>query len=201
MAGHSDESHKSFVTRCGQRFDGAARGKGFIPFLWLHQVVELDEVDAIDAEAGQRLFELASGRSTTALTGFGGQKYFVAMRFQPRGKAQLGVAVSRCRIDVIETRCKNLGKNAVSHFLAATSQRCGAKDHPRAQMSGTAKNESFDHLGSLGSATKFADEMGTGEHRGVARWIVRRRAGGQACHFAVEVGVMKERHALPAAAQ
>jgi hypothetical protein len=70
----ADVAHEALVAGAGQRFDGAAGAVGDLPLARLHQVVELHEVDRVDLQSLQRLFELPSGPVALALAGLGGDE-------------------------------------------------------------------------------------------------------------------------------
>ena len=83
----------------GQRLDRPAGAVGHLPLVLLDQVVELDEVDLVDAHALERALEAGPGAVAAAVAGLGGDEEVVGGGGQPGRQAQLGVAVAwrRCR--------------------------------------------------------------------------------------------------------
>ena len=53
MPGDADEPAQAFVAGLGQRLDRTARPEGDVPLLGLDEVVQLDEVDLVDPQAGR----------------------------------------------------------------------------------------------------------------------------------------------------
>ena len=68
----------------------------------LDEVVQLDEVDLVDAEPLERALQLAPGAVAVALAGLRRQEELVAVVGEERRQAQLRLAVRRGRVDVVD---------------------------------------------------------------------------------------------------
>lgn len=79
MAGHTNEPDQSFVAGLGQSLHCTVGTVGLLPVVLFDQVVELDEIDMVDAESFER--QLQFGPSTTAgsIAGLGCKKDLAAM--------------------------------------------------------------------------------------------------------------------------
>ena len=93
VAGHPDVAGQPLVPGRGERLDGAPGREGNPVLLGFDQVVELDQVDVVDAQSGQRALQLGPGAVTGPLTGLGGQEHLVAVLREERGEPQLGVTI------------------------------------------------------------------------------------------------------------
>ena len=93
VAGDADEPHESLVARLRQRFDRAARAVCSVELVGLDEVVQLDEVDAVDTETFERPLELASCRRAVAFARLGGEEVLGAMVGEVRAQSNLGLAI------------------------------------------------------------------------------------------------------------
>jgi hypothetical protein len=58
VAGDADEAHKAFLARLDRRLEGAVCAQRGLPIDHVHQIVQLDRVDAVDPEAIERSADL-----------------------------------------------------------------------------------------------------------------------------------------------
>ena len=68
----------------------------------MHEAVQLDQVDLIDAHALERAPDLLARRRVGALASLRGEEEVAAVLAHPRREAQLGVAVARGGVDVVD---------------------------------------------------------------------------------------------------
>src|SRR5207249_11985327 len=94
VAGDADEPRQPLVPRANERLQRAAGAVGDLPLVLLDEVVQLDEVDMVDAEPLERQLEAGARAGAGALAGLGGEEELVAARRQPWRQPQLGVAVA-----------------------------------------------------------------------------------------------------------
>ena len=61
MPGDADMAHEAFLPGTHQRLERAARPVGDLPLVLLDEVVQLDQVDAVDAEPDEGALETCPG--------------------------------------------------------------------------------------------------------------------------------------------
>jgi len=89
--------------------------------------VELQQVDAIDAQAFERAADLAARAGVAALSRLGGEEEAVAVAFHPGADAQLGVAVGGGHVDVVHAGGEQLLERAVGLLLAGAPSAAAPK--------------------------------------------------------------------------
>ena len=99
VAGHADEAHEALVARLDRRLERAAGAQRGLPLDHVDEVVQLDQVDLVDAEPVERAADLLACAGAVALAGLGREEELLAVLRQPGRDPQLGVAVAtrRCR--------------------------------------------------------------------------------------------------------
>src|SRR5215211_9514184 len=102
MTGDADEPGEALVASTSQRLDGAAPSVRDLPFVFLDEVVELDEIDVVDAHARQRALEAGPCLVTGAVAGLCGQEHVGATLGEERRQAQLRFAVGGGGVDVVD---------------------------------------------------------------------------------------------------
>src|SRR6476646_8081660 len=145
MPGDADESRQSLVARLRERLDRATRCMGGCPLVLFDQVVELDEIDGVDAHALQRAFQRRPGAGTVAVTGLGGEEELRSSGGQPRRQPQFGIAVTGGNVEVVDAELVQDRKQLVGALLAHAAKRRGAEDHSTAQVSGATEWLLRDH--------------------------------------------------------
>src|ERR1700737_4464225 len=101
VPGYADVSHQALLTCLDARVECTPRAEGGIPLDRVGEVMELNEIDPIHAQALERKMDLALRRVIRATSRLGGEEKAIAVRFQPGRKPQLSVAVPRGPIDVM----------------------------------------------------------------------------------------------------
>ena len=102
VAGDADEADETLVARLDGRFERAAFAQRSLPLDHVDEVVQLEQVDAIDAEPVERAADLLARAGAVALPGLRREEEPVAVLAQPRREPQLRVAVRRSGVDVID---------------------------------------------------------------------------------------------------
>jgi hypothetical protein len=87
VPGDPDGAHEAIVAGPPQRLHRTAGCEGHLPLLRLDEVVELDQVDPVHAEARQRPLEAGPGALAGAVGGLGGEEEGARVGGQPRGQA------------------------------------------------------------------------------------------------------------------
>ena len=86
VTGYPDEPDQSLVAGPRQRLDGAAGSMRRLPLVFFDQIVELDEVDPVDAEACEASLETGPSAGAGPFVRFGGHEEPVAVREPARGR-------------------------------------------------------------------------------------------------------------------
>ena len=99
VAGDADEPHEPLVACRGERLDRTARTERDLPLVGLDEVVQLDQVDLVDAHPLERSFQLGPRRRRPPFAGLRGEEHVRAVVGEPRPQPILGLAVRppRCR--------------------------------------------------------------------------------------------------------
>ncbi len=117
VPGHADEPDEPLVPGTGQGLDRATRSVGGLPLVWLDEIVQLDEVDGVDAEAGQREFEAGARPVARAIFGLGCEEEPIPVRRHPWRDPKFGVAVGGRRVDVVDAEFEQHRKDLVGALL------------------------------------------------------------------------------------
>ena len=145
VPGDADEARQAFVARPRQRLDGAAGPEGHVPLVGLDQVVELDQVDVVDAQPLERPLELGPRRVAAALAGLGGEEELVGASRHPRRQSQLGVPVRRRHVEVVDARLQQDRQQLVGCLLAHRRERRATEDDPAALVARASESRAVDH--------------------------------------------------------
>src|SRR5206468_7581387 len=113
VTGDADETDEALVARLDRCFERAALAQRGLPLDRIDEVVQLEQVDAVDAEAVERAADFLARARAIALAGLCRQEETVAMLRQQRGKPELGVAVRRRGVDVVDAVLEELLERAV----------------------------------------------------------------------------------------
>ena len=80
MAGDADEAHEALVAGLDGGLERAAGAERDVPLDHVDEVVQLDRVDVVDAQAVERAADLLARRRVRALAGLGGDEELARMR-------------------------------------------------------------------------------------------------------------------------
>src|SRR5258708_13996525 len=147
MAGDADEARESGLACLDRGREGAVGTEGGLPIRRIDEVVQLDQVDMIGAEAAQRLADLIPSAPIGALPRLRGEKEPVPTgATEPRCDPELGVAVAGRGVQVGESVPIDQGARAIGIALGRLRQGGAAENRPRAEVPGTAEPRPLDHL-------------------------------------------------------
>src|SRR5207249_4977710 len=127
VPGDADAAHQALLPRLDERFERTARTQRRLPLAFLDQVVQLNQVDVVDAQAFERAMQaLARGR-IGSLSRLCSQEEALAMPSHPGTDAQLRVAVGCGGVDVIDAVLEEEIENLIGLFSGHTPERGGAE--------------------------------------------------------------------------
>ena len=87
VARDADEADEPLVARLDRGAQGAVLAKRDIPFVRVHEAVQLDQVDLVDAQALERVADLLARRRVLALARLRGQEEALAVLARARERA------------------------------------------------------------------------------------------------------------------
>src|SRR5262249_58056545 len=91
------------------------------------EVVGLQQVDVVDPEPIERVPDLFACPGVVALASLRGQEDLRAVLLQPRREPKLGVAVRRCRVDVVDAMAEHRRERHVGLPLGYTASAAAPK--------------------------------------------------------------------------
>src|SRR4029079_1642623 len=101
VPGDADEADKALASGLDCRLERTALAQCGFPFDHVDEVVQLNQVDLVDAEAVKRAPDLFASSRVRSLAGLRREEYLVAVVLEPRRQPQLRVSVRRSRVDVV----------------------------------------------------------------------------------------------------
>jgi hypothetical protein len=110
-----------------------------IPLVGVHQRVQLDQVEGIDAQAVERAVDFLTRLGVGALARLRRQKEVLAVTRHPRPDAQFSIAVGGRRVDMIDAIFEQQIERAVGLGLGHGAERGGAKERDGAHVAGAPK--------------------------------------------------------------
>ena len=102
VAGDADEADETFVACFDGRFDRATFAQRGLPLDHVDEVVELEQVDMIDAEPVERAANLLAAPARSRWPVFVARKNRSRCWREPRREPQLRVAVRGSGVDVVD---------------------------------------------------------------------------------------------------
>ena len=124
--------------------------------------MQLNQVDTIDRHPVERMANLLACRCIRPLARLGCEEEAVTVLAEPGSESELGLAVARGSVDVIDPVLEQKWQRAICLFLRHGSERCRAEDHARARMSGRAEWSRLDHVdGVRGGLLPVAEQLGS----------------------------------------
>src|SRR6516225_7922251 len=145
VPGDAYEPHQALFARFDAGFKRTVRTESDVPFDWISQAVELNQINSFHAHPLKGLVDLALGIVIRALAGFRGEKEASRMSFKPGRDSQLRVTVPRGDVNVVNTVAQQHFKGLVCFLLGDSRQGRTSKDRSRALMSGTSKDLLRNH--------------------------------------------------------
>ena len=128
VPGDAEEAHQPGVARLDRRAQRALGSHRQLPLVLLHEVVELEQVDGGDAQALEGAADLVARAGVAALAGLRREEEVGAVALHPGADAELGVAVGRGGVDVVDARGEELGERAVGLLLGHEREGRGAEE-------------------------------------------------------------------------
>ncbi len=134
------------LVACGEeRGDGTVWGERGAPFVVFDEVVQLHEVDRVDAHAFEAAFETGPGFGAGAVACLGGQEDLVAMVGEPWCKPILRGAVGGGGVDVVDAPTAHDVERGVGSVLAHPTERSGSEDQSATAVAGSAEGGGGKH--------------------------------------------------------
>jgi hypothetical protein len=145
VPGNADEAHEPLRPRLDQRFERASGSECGFPLLFIDEIVHLDQIDVVNAQSFERAMHTVARAAVGSIAGLGSEEEALAMLAHPRANSQLGLAVRRGRVDMIDAVLEQRLEHRVRLRLVHRAQRGGAEDDSRALMTGLAECTCLNH--------------------------------------------------------
>jgi len=152
VPGDTDETDEALLARLDRRFERSARTERGLPLDHVDEVVQLEQVDRVDAEPVERPPDLLARPYAVAAAGLRGQEESLPVTSEPRRKAQLGLAVRGGGVDVVHTELDQRLQGIVGLGLGDRRERGRAEDRAGALVARRAERSPGDHHPTLAKA-------------------------------------------------
>ena len=117
VAGDADEPCEAFLSSLTRSSKGTVLAERQLPFGGVDEAVKLNEIDMIDGHPVERAADLLTCRCIRPLACLGRQEEVVTVVTEPGSKPELGLAVARCGVDVIDPTFQEERESAVRFGL------------------------------------------------------------------------------------
>ena len=117
---------------------------GDLPLVFLDEVVQLDEIDVVDAEALEGTLEAGAGSGTGAVRRLRGEEELAAVLRHPRRQAELGVTVVSRRVEVVDAELEQRRQQLIGTLLSHGAEGGRPEDDPATGVSGPAEGCGVD---------------------------------------------------------
>ncbi len=145
----ADEPHETLVARLDCRLDRAAVPQRRLPLDDVNEVVQLDQVDVVDAEPVERAPDALLRALVVAVVRLCRDEEPAWLAPHPRCDAQLGVAVRGRSIDVVDSVSEQQVERALGVRMRDVAERSRAEDRAAALVAGDAERRGRDHVPTL----------------------------------------------------
>ena len=132
MPGDADVADQALVLGADGRLDGAAVAVHLAQLVEVADRVQLQQVDVVGLQPLQRPVDRRPGTLAVAVAGLRGQEDLVTDPGHPGAQPQLGVAVARGHVEVVDPGVQGLLDRGVGGRLVDLGQRRRAVDQHRA---------------------------------------------------------------------
>src|SRR3982751_321207 len=126
VTGDADEADETLVARLQRGVERSAFPQRELPLDHVDQVVQLEQIDAIDAEPVERPADLLARARVVALSGLRREEETFAMTAQPGRDPELRVTVRGGGIDVVDAVLEQELERLVRLGLRDGAERRGA---------------------------------------------------------------------------
>src|SRR4029077_5418784 len=177
VAGDADEAREAGVPRLDGGAERAVLPHRDVPLLLVDEVVQLQEVDVVDAKTPKRVADLVARLGVGALTGLCREEETVAaFTLEPRRDVQLRIAVAGGRVEVVQVVAEHELEGSVGLSLGDLAERGGAEDGSPALVTGAAEWCARDHGQTIVRRAPSSLESRGAKARGGTPWRFRRRS-------------------------
>ncbi len=152
MARHADEPGEPFVVRRDHRRNGAVGCERRLPLVGLHQVVELDQIDVIDAEPCERTFEFGPGSCAVALTRLRREEEAGPVVGEERCEPELRLPVGRRGVEMVDACGIDDLQRGVGALLTHPTECGSTEDHSGGLVTGAAERSDGEHVRTVAAA-------------------------------------------------
>src|SRR5205823_12576479 len=126
-------------------FQSVVLAQGRSPLDHGDEIVQLEQVDVIHAEAIEGTADLLARSSTVTVPGLRRQEDAVAVVGEPPSESQLRIAVRRGGVDVVHAVLESYLEGTVGLRLGDTAERRSTEDRARALVPCLAERRLRDH--------------------------------------------------------
>ena len=145
VTGHADEARQSLLAGLDRRLERAAGPERPTPVVGMSERVQLDQVDLVDAQPLERAVDVLAGLAGRPHPGLRCDEEVLPVARHPRADAQLGVAVPRGGVDVVDAVPEQELERPIGVRLTGLGQRGSAEQGHRAPVAGPSERSSFEH--------------------------------------------------------
>src|SRR5438552_688953 len=129
VTGHADEARKSGVACLDGGPQRAVLAHRNIPLALVDEVVQLDQINVVDAQTAERQADLVARLGVRPLSGLGREEEaLAALASKPRRDVELRVAVARRRVQVVQVVAEYELERAIGLGIRDLPERGGAED-------------------------------------------------------------------------
>ena len=128
VACDADEAYEPFVAGLDGSFQSTSLAQGGLPLDHVDEVVQLEQIDLLDAQAIEGAADLLTRPDAVTLPGLRRQEDTVAVACEPGIESQLRIAVGRCSVDVVHPELQGGFEGSVGLHLGDIAERRGAED-------------------------------------------------------------------------
>lgn len=146
MAGDADRRDEALVLGSDRTLERAARTGPPIEIVERAHRVELDQVDAIDAEPIEGSPDAVVGGARRLVAGLGREEDPVSDPRHPHAEARFCVAVVRRRVEVVDAGLKGELDRSVGDLLRDVAERRAAVDQHAAHVFETTEPATLHHV-------------------------------------------------------
>ena len=141
---HTEKAHLATVPSFDERFERSARRHRFFPPIVFGQVVELNQVDLVHLHARKRCVDAFGCSLPRAISRLGGQEKLVASFAKDRCEPQLGIAIHRRDVNMVDPKLKQGLNHLVGLWLLHRANCRSPEDDSRARVTRVAEGHGCD---------------------------------------------------------